>query len=374
MATTERPSGESPRPEPTRQGSDERRIGLETELRHNFWHKIKRGLGLWWRGEVSLRRVINAGLCHLSLRRRWTRVLGKPFFLMIEPTNACNLRCPLCPTGRGTLDRPKAFLPIELYRQCIAELGPYLLEVNLTNYGEPMLHRDLPEMIACAKAAGTKVLLGTNGHFLTEESARQLIESGLDGVYISYDGIDQESYAKYRVRGDLAKVRDGVRTLLEQRKALGRTNPFVELQFLVMRHNEDQLDAFRAIADELGADRRIIKPVSFNVADWDDDGTRKTFAEFFPSREEYRVYIHEGDEWRWKKDELAFCTAAWRSLVVLADGSIVPCCRDPRGKYTMGNVADGVLEVWNGQRFRSFRRGMVEHRDRMAICKVCPGE
>ena len=374
MATTEQTGGESPRPEPTREGSDERHIGLETELRHNLWHKIKRGLGLWWRGEVSLRRVVNAGLCHLSLRRRWTRVLGKPFFLMLEPTNACNLRCPLCPTGRGTLGRPKAFLPIELYKQCIAELGPYLLEVNLTNYGEPMLHRDLPEMIACAKAAGTKVLLGTNGHFLTEESARQLIESGLDGVYISYDGIDQESYAKYRVRGDLARVRDGVRTLLEQRKALGRTNPFVELQFLVMRHNEDQLEAFRAIADEIGADRRIIKPVSFNVADWDDDGTRKTFAEFFPDREEHRVYIHEGDEWRWKKDELAFCTAAWRSLVVLADGSIVPCCRDPRGNYTMGNVADGVLKVWNGQRFRSFRRGMVERRDRMAICKVCPGE
>ena len=237
-----------------------------------------------------------------------------------------------------------------------------------------MLHRDLVEMIAYAKAAGPKVLLGTNGHFLTGESARQLIEGGLDGVYISYDGIDQESYAAYRVRGDLAKVREGVGILLEQRQALGRSNPFVELQFLVMRHNEEQLAAFRAIADEIGADRRIIKPVSFNVADWDDEGTRATFAEFFPESEEHRVYVREGDAWRWKRDELDFCTAPWRSLVVLADGAIVPCCRDPRGKYTMGNVADGVLNVWNNQRFRAFRRGLVERRDKMAICNVCPGE
>ena len=352
----------------------EREISLDTSLRHSMWHKVKRGLGLWWRGEVSLRRVMNAGLCHWSLRRRSPKVLGKPFFLMVEPTNVCNLRCPLCPTGRGTLERPRAFLPLDLYKQCIDELGPYLMEVNLTNYGEPMLHRELPEMIAYASKAGAKVFLGTNGHFLTEESSRQLIEAGLDQVYISFDGLDQETYARYRVRGDLAKVRDGVQTLLATREAMGRSNPAVELQFLIMKHNEDQLETFRAVADEIGADRRIIKPVSFNVADWTDPGTLETFEDFFPQEEKHQVYIHEGKAWRWKKDELAFCTAAWRSLVLLADGSIVPCCRDPRGKYTMGNVSAGVLKVWNGEKFRKFRRAMATSRDKLAICNVCPGE
>jgi radical SAM protein with 4Fe4S-binding SPASM domain len=353
---------------------DERHIGLETELRHDLWHKVRRGIHLWRTGEVSLRRVVNAGLCHLSLRRRSERVLGKPFFLMIEPTNACNLRCPLCPTGRGTLGRKTTFLPLGLFQKCIDELGPYLLEVNLTNYGEPMLHRDLPAMIAYAKAAGPRVLLGTNGHFLNPESARQLVETGLDGVYISFDATDNEAYAKYRVRGDFAKVVEGTRALLDQRRALGRPNPFVELQFLVMRHNEGQIEAFRALADEVGADRRIIKPVSFNVADWDDPDTQRVFEDFFPESEDYRVYRHEDGKWQWKKDELAFCTAGWRSITVLADGGIVPCCRDPRGRYTMGNVADGVLKVWNNQRFRAFRRQMAARRDKMPICKVCPGE
>jgi len=354
--------------------SDERRMGLETELRLSFFQKVKRGLGMWRRGEVSLRRVINAGLCHLSLRWRRTRVLGKPFFLMIEPTNACNLRCPLCPTGRGTLGRRTTFLRLELFRKCIDELAPYLIEVNVSNYGEPMMHRDLPEMIAYAKATGARVAIGCNAHFLNAESARGLVESGLDQVYVSFDGVDQEAYEKYRVRGDFEKVVEGVKVLLAQREALGRTNPSVELQFLVMKHNEHQIEAFRKMAGKLGADRRIIKPVSFNVADWDDPGTRKTFGEFFPENEEYRVYRQEGDQWHWKRDGLAFCTAAWRSITVLADGSIVPCCRDPRGHYTMGNVADGVVKVWNNERFRGFRRSMIEQRDKMPICKICPGE
>jgi radical SAM protein with 4Fe4S-binding SPASM domain len=353
---------------------DERRLGLETELRHSVLHKVRRGLRLWWRGEASLRRVVNAGLCNLSLRWRLARVLGKPYFLMIEPTNACNLRCPLCPTGRGTLGRKTTFLSLGVYRKCIDELAPYLIEVNVSNYGEPMMHRDLPEMIAYAKATGSRVAIGCNAHFLNEESSRKLIESGLDQVYISFDGLDQETYEKYRVRGDFRRVVEGVKALLAQRTALHRTNPFVELQFLVMKHNEGQIDAFRAMADEIGADRRIIKPVSFNVADWDDPDTRKAYGEFFPDTEDYRVYRHEGGEWHWKKEQLAFCTAPWRSLTVLADGGIVPCCRDPRGHYTMGNVADGVLKAWNGARFRAFRKSMVERRDRMPICKVCPGE
>jgi MoaA/NifB/PqqE/SkfB family radical SAM enzyme len=374
MTTTEQSPTQTATPQVPPQGPAERRIGLETELRHSILAKIRRGLGLWWSGQASLRRVVNAGLCHVSLRRRWTRVLGKPFFLAVEPTNACNLRCPLCPTGCGTLGRPKAFLPLDLFQRCIDELGPYLLEVNLTNYGEPMLHRDLAEMIASVKAAGARALLGTNGHFLTAESARALIEAGLDAVYISYDGVDQDSYARYRVRGDLAKVREGIRLLLEQRRALGRSNPFVELQFVVMRHNEDQLEAFRSVAEELGADRRVIKPVSFNVADWDDADARSAFEDFFPEQEEHQLYIHQGGDWRWRRDELDFCTAPWRGLTVLADGAIVPCCRDPRGKHTMGHVADGVLAVWNNERFRAFRRALIERRQAVPICNVCPGE
>jgi len=354
--------------------AEERSLWFDEGQRHGLLGKVARGLRRWRGGELSFRQLVNAGLCNLSLRWRLSRVLGKPYFLMVEPTNACNLRCPLCPTGAGTLGRPTAFLPLELFERCIAELGSTLIEVNVSNYGEPMMHRDLPAMIQMAHRAGARVSIGSNAHFLNDATARQLIESGLDHIYISFDGTDQETYEKYRVRGSFEKVVAGVKALLAQRKALERNNPFVELQFLVMKHNEHQLDAFRAMAADLGADRRVIKPVSFNVADWDDPDTLATFAEFCPENEKFRVYVREGGRWHWKKEKLSFCTAPWRSLTVLADGSIVPCCRDPRGRYTMGNVADGVLKVWNNPRYRAFRKSMARARHKMPICKVCPGE
>ena len=306
--------------------------------------------------------------------RRRTKVLGKPILLNIEPTSACNLRCPLCPTGREELGRPTCFMPLDMFKQCIDELGSTLMEIGVANYGEPMLHPDIFEMLAYAKAACPTVFMASNAHFLNEESARKLVESGLDRVWISFDGTDQATYETYRVRGDLEKVREGVTTLLAQRKALGRTNPYIELQFLVMKHNEDQMETFREQAKAIGADGCVIKPVSFNVADWDDADTRETFGRFFPTLEEYQVYRREGDDWKWKRDELDFCTAPWRTMTVLADGNIVPCCRDPHGHYVMGNVADGVLNVWNGAKFQAFRKAMTEKRDSMPICRVCPGE
>ena len=356
------------------EGTAERQIGLDNTHRHDLWHKVKRGITLWRSGKVSLGRVANAGLCNLSLRWRLSRVLGKPYSLAIEPTNVCNLRCPLCPTGRETLGRKPGTMSMEVFKQCIDALGPYLIDVNVSLMGEPTLVPHLPEMIAYAKAAGPQVVMASNGHFLSEETSRQLIESGLDKVYISFDATGQEAYEKYRVRGDFAKVVEGTRTLLAQRDKLGRTNPFVEAQFLVMRHNEHQIEDFRKLADEIGVDRRIIKPVSFNVSDWDDPDTRKTFEDFYPEDERHRVYRRLDGELTWKMDHLSLCTSAWRSVTVLCDGSIIPCCRDVRGLYTMGNVAEGVLKVWNGKRFRAFRRNMVERRSQMRICKICPGE
>ena len=81
---------------------------------------------------------------------------------------------------------------------------------------------------------------------------------GLDQIYISFDGLDQETYEKYRVRGSFERVVEGVKSLLAQRAALGRSNPIVELQFLVMKHNEHQIGEFRRMAQDLGADSRII--------------------------------------------------------------------------------------------------------------------
>ena len=72
---------------------------------------------------------------------------------MIEPTNECNLRCPLCPTGAGKLKRAKGQMSFELYRRILAELDGSLERLMLYNYGEPFLHPRILDMMAEAHQA-----------------------------------------------------------------------------------------------------------------------------------------------------------------------------------------------------------------------------
>ncbi len=135
-----------------------------------------------------IKRIINYYLVKISLLIKSPKVLGYPFYLMIEPTNICNLKCPLCPTGEGTLVRQNGLMDFSIFKRAIDELGEYLLELNITNYGEPFIHKELLKMIVYIKEKGIKVTLGTNGHYFNDEfSAKNLILSGVDEIYVSLD-------------------------------------------------------------------------------------------------------------------------------------------------------------------------------------------
>ena len=295
-----------------------------------------------------IKRVKNYFLVKLSLLFKRPRVWGYPFYLMIEPTNICNLKCPLCPTGEGTLARKGSLMDFSILKMAIDELGDYLLELNITNYGEPFIHDRLCQMITYIKGKGIKVNVGTNGHFFKNETVTQeFILSGVDEVYISLDGTNQESYSRYRIKGDFEKVVGGIRLLVETRNRLRKRTPFVEIQFLVMQHNEHQLDAIRKLAADMGVDRLILKPVSFNISEWKNQDVRERFKGFMPQDESFRLYrINDGDL-EWKQPITNRCEYLWRAMVMLCDGTIVPCCLDPRGEYRMGSATDGLMNIWN---------------------------
>jgi radical SAM protein with 4Fe4S-binding SPASM domain len=114
--------------------------------------------------------------------------------------------------------------------------------------------------------------------------------------------------------------------------------------------------------------------VSFNVAEWHAPDTHRTYERFAPVNEEFRLYRREGSEWRWKNGKRELCTAPWRSITLLCDGTLVPCCRDPRAVHRFGTVADGVLAVWNSREYQRFRERMASGCVNLPICSVCPGE
>ena len=190
----------------------------------------------WW---YWLRRLANKALFELSFLMGKTRVWGLPDDLMIEPASVCNLGCPTCPTGAGTLNRPGALMDFELYKKIIDEIWPTTSKIRLWNLGEPFMHKDVYRMIRYAKDRHIKVLTSTNGHYFREPDApKKVVESGLDFMIVSMDGATQKSLAEVSNRcPKLDRIVEDVQRVIEYRDSVGSKTPVVEFQFIAMKHN-----------------------------------------------------------------------------------------------------------------------------------------
>ena len=136
-------------------------------------------------------------------------IWGRPFMMMVEPTNLCNLKCPLCPSGNGEMTRTRGKMGLEDFKKLIDESGDYLILLMLWNQGEPFINTDFVEMVRYAHGRGIPTLTSTNGHYVRNlDQARAIVDSGLDELILSMDGVDQETYERYRVGGELDRRAD----------------------------------------------------------------------------------------------------------------------------------------------------------------------
>jgi radical SAM protein with 4Fe4S-binding SPASM domain len=290
---------------------------------------------------------------------------GPPRTAMIEPSNRCNLACPTCPTGTGKV-LPRPDMTRDRFARVVQELTPGLANLALWNYGEPTLNRDLPDLIRAAKARGVGVVkVSSNVHFLDGERGTALLESGLDVLILSVDGASDATYRRFRRNGDFRRVEAAVRWLCAEKRRRGLAVPRIELQFIVMRHNEHELPRIRQLAAEWGVDRLRIK--TFGA---EDDVNR----DLVPVSAALSRYAADG---RSPARVHPFCTMAWDHAVINVDGSVTPCCylRPDMGEaFVMGNVFESSFaEIWRGARYRSFRERMLADRAAMPVCGTCRG-
>lgn len=290
---------------------------------------------------------------------------GRPYRYFIDLINVCNLRCPLCPTGRGILGRPAGRMSREQYRRTIDQIAPFAYQVELYNWGEPLLHPEVIDFIRYARQKGISVGLSSNLHRLTDRIARDLIESGLNRLLVSIDGIRQETYERYRRGGNLQLVLDNLQRFLGIRDSLKRREPFVTWRLLVSRFNEDEIEAARETARRLGVDRFVTSPLYISTLD--GEGA----AEWIPTAPSHTVY-RKTPENRWH------CHDLWENLVVNWDGGVSPCCWIHQAAHDLGNVAEQPLPVvWNSPSFQSARRAVARRKDKglgpKTICHTCLG-
>jgi len=295
--------------------------------------------------------VDRADARYREYRRMWkewpeTYTVGDfPLHLDVEPTNACNLRCPFCATTHNRYQR--GFLREETWRRILDEGGENgLPSLKFTYRGEPLLHPDLPRMVRYAKEAGIlDVYFNTNAVRLTDSLIRAFIDAGLDRISISFEGFTREVYEKYRVGARFDEVVGNILRLREVKEELGSEKPLVRLQTVLIPE--------------------LI-------------GREKEFAAFWSSRVDEVAYLdmkneecnpdHRGiiDPWA--------CPQLWQRLTITWEGTILPCVHDIYEWMAFGNVADtSIRDAWKGvqeDRYRDLHRSGKAHLIR--ACDRCP--
>lgn len=304
---------------------------------------------------VTLKRILNLYRVRYQRMRGHTKLRGYPIILTIEPTNVCNLACPYCFTGAGEIGRKRSQFPLPLYQKIMDELGDYLLQVELHNWGEPLLYWNLPELIRIASSRRISTLVSTNLSIRLDASrAEALVASGLARLGVSIDGARQETYERYRARGNLARVLDNIRLINQAKEALGSATPRLMWEFHVFEHNKDDIEAAKAMARELAMDIDISKGWVAGP-EWDPDGPFKFFAA--PS--------------------VDGCVFLWQRAVINVDGGVAPCCGTFYKEDDFGSVNEmSFKEVWNNENFQEarklFRSRHASEKGKSLICYDCP--
>lgn len=301
----------------------------------------------------------------ISRLSKKNKLKGQPFALSIEPTTACNLGCPECPSGLKQFSRPTGNLKQGTNKKIIDELAPYLSYINFYFQGEPFINPSFLEMVDYAASKNIYTATSTNAHFLTNDMAKKTVESGLDRLIISIDGTTQETYQQYRIHGDLDKVLEGTKNVVSWKKQLKSSTPHLIFQFLVVKPNEHQIEDAKKLAREIGVDE--IKFKTAQVYDF------KNGNPLIPQNEYYSRYKKQKDgTYRIKNELLNQCWRMWSSAVVTWDGSVVPCCFDKDAKHQLGNVAfQSFSSVWTSDIYNSFRSKILTDRNSIDICQNC---
>ncbi len=281
---------------------------------------------------------------YFEYRKKWAEFNDElitresPLHLDIGITNACNLECTFCArTIRVNENRFRkiAHMDFDLFKNIIdqaVEIGTFSINLNLLN--EPFLHPKIMDMIRYAKDKGiSDVHFHTHGGLLTEEKSKELLDSGLDKLFMSIDSPYKEKYNKIRVLSDFDNVISNLKKFKEMRDKKGQLSPMIRVSFIQLPNitSQELTDAkkfFLQFADCIGF-QEYVDP-HWNI------GKGKTYPKEYKSN--------------------FVCQQPFTRLSIIEDGRVSPCCNDHDLGIVVGDLTKQSLkEVWISYKLKNFR-------------------
>lgn len=328
-----------------------------------YWEDIKIAFSI-----LSFQKIWNALLLNISFYvSRWMKkpiVWAYPMAISVEPTTACNLECPACPSGLREFSRPTGNMKEIVFQNIIFQLKEYLLHINFYFQGEPLIHPKIFEWVRIAAQNKIYTLISTNAHFIDEMSAQKLVESGLHKIIISIDGMTQSTYEKYRQKGNVQKVFQAIENIIAAKQSLQSTTPIIVLQWIVFDHNLNELPLFIEYCKDKKLRYQIKTAQVYSV---------EQLQTLVPKHSQYTRYdLTSTDKLKLQNPLYNHCWRMWASCVFTQNGAVVPCCFDKDAKYEMGDIKSrSFKEIWHSKEYDLFRKKILHHRSQIDICTNC---
>ena len=236
--------------------------------------------------------------------------------LSIEVTNHCNLDCLMCPASKQ-MKREKGYIDEELFRKII-DNNSQLEFILPFQWGEPFLHPKLFALVKEATTRGIRTMITTNGTICSDEIIEQILDSGIERLTFSVDGVGS-TYT--RLRGfDYNQFKANILKFKKIRN-IKKSNLKIDISMVVFE--ETEVDLERLVTEWKG----VVEGIHF-------------VPKFIPGERKKR------------------CHELWRgNLLVLWDGRVVPCCVDFDGRIIVGDAQkESLSQIWNGKNMRRLRR------------------
>jgi MoaA/NifB/PqqE/SkfB family radical SAM enzyme len=284
-----------------------------------------------------------------------------PSVIIVDATNSCNLRCPVCPVTFA-MTRKRGLMKTEVFRRIIDDFRDTRRKpaIYFNFSGEPTLNQALPDFIAYAHENGHDTYLSTNATKLDEEMCERLITSGLARVNLCMDGFSKQAQEVYRVNSDFEAVKANIERFLATRERLGAKTPLCVLQTLLTAYSEDQMEAMTDWARRIGMDRVRFK--TFSIGSFTSREQKREFSHFLPRRREllrHPTIVERG-----------VCSTPLFQSVVFWNGDLGLCCIDYDRVVELPNVgAGGFLAAYRSKEaLRARKRGFLKS---FEICEGC---
>jgi len=324
-------------------------------------------------------------------RSLWEDFFGEPrqfSCLQVEVTSRCHARCTYCP--QTTLK--DNWLSRDMTMETFGALWPAMRtssRVHLQGWGEPLINPAFFEMTALARKAGCSVSTTTCGLLMDDDTARKIVDSGIDIIAFSLAGTDAKTNA-VRQGADFDRVCRNISGL--QKIRLDRAGVHLEVHFayLMLASSMESVRGLPALARELGVHAAVVSTLDYIPASgfekeaFGAHETEKLAAatEILKEAEKEAKSLEVDFHWSLPRADAPGNDCReniQRSFYTASDGAVSPCVyvnlpidTEHRNRHVFGNVNErDVLEIWEDDKFRLFREGLAGG-DPAPVCAKCP--